>query len=410
MTLQYQTKTYDHFLPRRLSVDMKKDQAPKLAPKPAIFSNTRGTMFADLIRSVRYPAIDGLRWYAAFLVFLVHACDPIRQLIELLARLEQSTPSWLALRAVEILKDGHHGVDIFFIISGFLMARIIADRGPSFSYAAFIKSRFWRIYPAFLVTYLLCVVYFRWEYGWPFDRYSFFAGLLFLNAVKQLNVLQYNYVTWSLGYEFAFYFVIPFVLMLRRWPRQYVAAATLVAALLFMPDQINRMKGLFVGFLISAWSDDDLKRAAAAIPLWPTLIAYVAIVALKRAGTVPYLIFYHSFIALAGLMLVKVVWGDNFLNRAFRWAPLRMLGGISYSFYLIHAACVSFTLQHVMKVFSVHEMSALMAIATFTLASLSLSLAAAYLCWLLLERPYFVKGVTLRLVRAAHVSRTSSMM
>src|SRR5262249_11947084 len=94
----------------------------------------------SIIRDVRYPAIDGIRWYAAFIVFFVHASNPVAALLKTLPVIHHEEPSQFALRAFEIVSRGQFGVDVFFIISGFLMGRIIVSRGQSFSYSAFIRS------------------------------------------------------------------------------------------------------------------------------------------------------------------------------------------------------------------------------------------------------------------------------
>lgn len=346
----------------------------------------------SIIRDVRYPAIDGIRWYAAFIVFFVHASNPVAALLKTLPVIHHEEPPEFALRAFEIISRGQFGVDVFFIISGFLMGRIIASRGDSFSYSAFIRSRFVRIYPAFLVSYLICVAYFPQQYGWPLTAYNFFGGFLFLNALPALNVFGYNYVSWSLGYEFAFYLIIPIVFLFRRYPIKYVATGTLVLALLVIQSPVFRMQGLLIGFFISAWSDDELKRVAARIPLWPTLVIYGAIVVLYRSRALDLeLPFYEPFIVAASVLFVKVAFDDNFLNRFFSKAPLRILGTISYSFYLIHPFCISLTAAHILPVLGPDRMTTWIAVPTVLAISLIVSLACAAVLWYLCERPYFAK-------------------
>lgn len=347
----------------------------------------------SIIRDVRYPAIDGIRWYAAFLVFLVHASGPVIGLLKAIPVMHHEEPSQLALRAFQFVSRGQYGVDVFFIISGFLMGRIIASRGDRFSYPEFIRSRFVRIYPAFLVSYLICVAYFPQQYGWPLTSYSFFGNLLFLNALPTLKVFGYDYVSWSLGFEFAFYLIIPFVVLFRRFPIKYVAGAALLLSFVFIPDIVLRMKALFIGFFISAWSDDELKGIAARIPLWPVLLAYAAIILIYRTSYLEFgdRAFYYPYILLAAVMFVKVVFEDNFLNRFFSRTSMRVLGTISYSVYLIHPFCISVTSAYILPVLRPDRMTTWQAVPLSLGISLIVTLACAAVLWYLCERPYFAK-------------------
>lgn len=365
---------------------------------------------SGIIRDVRYPAIDGIRWYAAAIVFLVHAGDAATGLLKEIPRIQHTDPSELSIQISEFIHRGQHGVDVFFLISGFLMGRIIAARGDRFSYPEFLRSRFVRIYPAFLASLLICIAYFPQQYGWRFTPYDFLGNLVFLNALPSLNVFGYNYVSWSLGFEFAFYLVIPLVVMFRRFPAKYVAGAALALALLFVGPPVLRMQGLFVGFFISAWSDDELKKIAARIPLWPVLMAYVAVVTLYRSEVLDFgRTFYWLFIAVAPMLFVKVVFDDNFLNRHFRSTPIRVLGTISYSFYLFHPVCISIAHAHILPMFSPHLLSPWTAVAVFLTASMVVTLVVSFLSWYLFERPYFAGRHHPKVVDQATDGRTRSM-
>lgn len=107
-------------------------------------------MNSSLVRNLSLPAIDGIRFYAAFAVFMEHV---IGGAVTQYFRVPDANVGYhagsLFMRFVAYLADGNHGVDLFFLISGFLMARIVLAEGRSFSYVGFIASRVKRIYPAF---------------------------------------------------------------------------------------------------------------------------------------------------------------------------------------------------------------------------------------------------------------------
>jgi len=227
------------------------------------------------------------------------------------------------------------------------------------------------------------------SFGLPVDAYNVIAGLFFLNAIDQLKIIPYNYVSWSLGYEFAFYLIIPFTLILRRLPRPYVAALLLALVFVFLPADFIRMDGLFIGFLISSWTDRQLKRAAGFIPLWPTLVAYSTIILLKRAGFVSFLECYHAFIVASALLFVKIVFEENFMSKFFQLSALRAFGVISYSFYLFHVASLSFVEKNIMPLLLDYLNTPALVVGVGFLTSFAFASGCAVLSYWLIERRYF---------------------
>ncbi len=155
------------------------------------------------------PDIDGLRAVAVLSVVAFHAF-----------------PAWM--------KGGYIGVDIFFVISGFLISTIIfedLDR-KTFSFSGFYSRRIRRIFPA-----LLLVLVASYAFGWfalLADEYKqlgkhiaagagFISNLVlwseagyFDNSAETKPLLH----LWSLGIEEQFYIVWPFVLWL-AWKRKF---------------------------------------------------------------------------------------------------------------------------------------------------------------------------------------------
>jgi peptidoglycan/LPS O-acetylase OafA/YrhL len=160
--------------------------------------------------SGRFEAMEGLRAYAALLVFMVHYLDAYgNQVLHVdfnTFRFGQSEDA--GINVLYYLFASHYGVDIFFLLSGFLIAKIVARSG--FNYRSFLWHRVRRIYPAFFIslliwTYLRVVV----QDAYAFDPAQFIGNMLFLNALPELGVKAYAVMTWSLFYEFAFYLSFP---------------------------------------------------------------------------------------------------------------------------------------------------------------------------------------------------------
>lgn len=148
------------------------------------------------------PEIDGFRALAVGVVVLFHAWFPG-------------------------FSHGFVGVDIFVVISGFLITSIIAreQAGAGFSYGDFVLSRVRRILPALVVVMLACLP-FAWGLMLP-DPLENFGQSLIATTFSANNILLWlttgywdlgsDYKpllhTWSLGVEEQFYIFYPFLLL-----------------------------------------------------------------------------------------------------------------------------------------------------------------------------------------------------
>ncbi|MDR2869302.1 MAG: acyltransferase, partial [Deferribacteraceae bacterium] len=167
----------------------------KVLIKPPHSANTMGDY---------RPDIEGLRALAVLSVVLFHA-------------------------GFASFQAGFIGVDIFFVISGFLITSgiykdIKADR---FSVFSFFNRRFWRIQPLLLVLMLATAIF--WSlWATPADLASFTHSLKSLSLFisnQYFASLDFGYFaddtsimpllhTWSLSIEWQWYFLLPFLLLL----------------------------------------------------------------------------------------------------------------------------------------------------------------------------------------------------
>lgn len=343
----------------------------------------------SIIRPVSYPAVDGLRFYAALAVFIEHtfssaAVNYFRIPGEALTY--KSDSSWM--RTLFYFLDGNHGVDIFFIISGFLMARIVLTRPEAFSYGTFLWNRVKRIYPAFVVALIVAMLGDVLIFDWPWKPIEFLKNLAFLNAIHNLPVLAYNNVTWSLGYEFAFYLVIPALLLLRMGGRGLGAALLLLGlAYLLIPDYYLRTLGLFVGAVVGAASPHALSTIARRTPLPIVLGLFVGCGLLKATYFTTYHQYYYSFLVVAALLFIKVTFDDrNLLSRFLATRPLRVLGTLSYSIYLYHSIIGSVVLYKLTP-----WPASWSGLAWYSLATIVLTLLISYLSYTQVEQRYFLR-------------------
>ncbi len=155
------------------------------------------------------PEIDGLRAIAVLAVIFYH--------------------SQVSILGHQPFKGGFIGVDIFFVISGYLITSIILIeliRTDSFSFKYFYERRIRRLLPA-LITVMLFTLPFAWIYLFPINFVDFSKSILFSLGFSsnlyfhfsgqeygaQSGLLKPFLHTWSLSVEEQFYILFPIILM-----------------------------------------------------------------------------------------------------------------------------------------------------------------------------------------------------
>ena len=253
---------------------------------------------------------------------------------------------------------GFLGVDVFFVISGYLMAAIIAggiDAGR-FSLVAFYLRRARRLLPAAYVTFAVCAaiapaLLASLEYE-DFRRQLIGALTFTSNIVlwrqsgyfAQAAELKPLLHTWSLSVEEQFYFFLPAFLMLcprRFWLLAlalaaavsfiacgYVGATSPSAAFYLLPTRAWEMLLGSIGALLT----DIRMRALASRLFWPAVVALPAVVLFPFASSRPG---YDALIACVATLLL-ILARDDRASRGPLVAALARLGDLSYPLYLVH--------------------------------------------------------------------------
>jgi len=137
------------------------------------------------------PIIELFRGLAAFMVMIYHYA--------------------IYIGYVEYFHFLGTGVDLFFVISGFVFARQIYEGTDKFS--VFFIRRFFRIYPLYLFSLLVAL----WliektnDYGWIFIKHLFFLG----TTKNFYEAMFFNEVYWTLPIEMEFYLLVPLLAFFR---------------------------------------------------------------------------------------------------------------------------------------------------------------------------------------------------
>ena len=237
----------------------------------------------------RLAALEGLRGYAALLVFFVHAFGL------LLTRLYGTDPERLSIwddtNAVRVvfmlLFRSTYGVDLFFVLSGLLMADMAIRRWPG--PATFLRRRWLRIYPAYAASALVVAGVSALWFSPHYSATQAWANAFLLQGFCVLGIAAVNPVSWSLSFEAAFYLVVPLLALAwsGRSPPLRPAAIGLAAAMILLvtlpalaaaPGAIYfAYFALFVpGIALGILGDRERERLAAAVPLSWALAAWAA--------------------------------------------------------------------------------------------------------------------------------------
>lgn len=302
--------------------------------------------------AVKYrPDIDGLRAVAVMAVVLHHLSS-------------------------RFFPGGYVGVDVFFVISGYLITKIISREmaDGTFTFARFYERRIRRIFPA-LFAVLIAVLIAGYFILLPSDYLATFRGALgtvlfsanivfwrdlmegYFAADAKLNPLLHM---WSLGVEEQFYLIFPLLLLLcskylkgRLLPVLLLASAiSLLAAQFLLSD-----KSVAVFFLLPFRAWELLAGAILAVVAVPQLGARWPREALAFAGLMAILVPVFAYDAgtafpamtavppvLGAAILIYVgTGGSTGVTRLLQLRPVVYLGLISYSLYLWHWPLIVFT-------------------------------------------------------------------
>lgn len=290
--------------------------------------------------------MEGLRGFAVFLVFLVHYCTLIGDWI--------SPHSVIAYWSGAIHTVGNVGVDLFFVLSGYLIYGSLIFRKKPF--IGFMRKRIARIYPAFcivFVIYLFLSVVFSAESKIPAENYAAAVYLLqnFLLLPGLFPIDPLITVAWSLSYEVFYYLLIPAVIVLsglRQRSGQWRTAFFLAVGMAFGVYCAMRggpvrlmmfIAGIIVHEVLHGHRPIALSSRYAVLALVSGMLSMLLPVGGSSGEALKILILAISFFLVCYSCFRHP---DQGLARTFSWTPLRWLGNMSYSYYLLHGLALKF--------------------------------------------------------------------
>jgi len=334
----------------------------------------------------RIPQLDGVRG-VAILVVMVHnlgafSAKPLSYL---------TTYGWM-------------GVDLFFVLSGFLITGILLGTKDSEHYFRnfYVRRclRIWPLYYAVLLSIFIVIPLVRHQFAVEIfqrasPRWSYFIFLQNFLVASPLGAFGPLGVTWSLAVEELFYLVWPLFVRFLSF-RQLEATA--LGVVIFSPllrlllswhgvliysNPFCRLDGLMLGALLALFEKKTVQQAIWTKYAWFVLVAAVLLTIGSERLSTRWLTFSMVVIASTAFVYLALhsreMWLQYFLTTRF----LTFTGVISYGLYLLHKfpddflKAIHFHLHPAVAFFPVVACAYLMAI----------------LSWNLLEKPFLtLKG------------------
>lgn len=324
--------------------------------------------------SHRTAYIDGLRAVAVLAVVASHAAI-------------NKNSGW---------RLGAHGIDLFFVISGFCLAyptlRHLYERGQSqFDVALFAAHRITRILPPYYIAIalLLGVVWlFRVtqhqlpppEYLSPATGSDILHQMLFFDGQVQFTTQTF----WTLAVEFRWYLFFPIALLLWvRSPRAFVALIVL-AVISAATRLANLDLTILPAFLLGIIAADIRVRFARIAPF--ALLAFIPLLSWAVWLQPPYIPgtnFFHPAWQLSAFALV-VAGALPVVRAALSFRPFALIGTASYSVYLVHLPAIGIAEEFGCP----------------PLLSAGIGVAAGVAFWYVAERPLLSSAIRGRMVVA----------
>lgn len=310
------------------------------------------------------------------------------------------------------LPGGFLGVDVFFVISGYLICKLLLaeyDQTGRISIARFYERRIRRIFPAMFVVCALCVPF---ALMWMFESElkSFFDSALaalffvaniffyqetgyFAAAAEQKPFLHF----WSLAVEEQYYLVFPvFLAFAHRWTGRRgflgICVAALIVSGVLMAWGSTHMRSaafyltpfrvweLLAGVLVATVRPVHLAGLARSFREAGGLIAAALILGamvlydpLSAESAFPYML-----AVVAGSAMLMAVGHGTWVGRSLAWPPVVWIGLISYSTYLYHQPLFTFARLRSPEGLTL-ELACVLAVLSFGLGWLS---------WRFVEQPF----------------------
>jgi peptidoglycan/LPS O-acetylase OafA/YrhL len=356
------------------------------------------------------PEIDGLRFLAISSVLLFHASYALLRAY-----------SWNlgpAERAVSnLFARGALGVELFFVISGFILAvpfaRHFVEGGKPVDLGQYYLRRVTRLEPPYILTLILfyAAAWMSRDAAMQGRLLStFLVRLFYLHGLVYRDAPALNGVTWSLEIEVQFYLIVPALAQIFRlgapWRRTILFLGVLLVP--FVPREgillfsvVSQLALFLAGFL---FADIYLEARRKGISAnrgcdWAALGVFIFVLAfpflMQVAGRVhPFqgsddvdvaMSLLRHMLPVIILIFLLLMFRGVWLRRFFSLKPVYLIGGMCYSIYLLHYPFISTVSRLLAKLWPGMQYFPALALAVVFLLPVVVGIAAIFFAYI--ERP-----------------------
>lgn len=339
-------------------------------------------------RGLHIPSLDGLRCVAILPVFLSHA---------------------MMAAGVPRVIPGNFGVTLFFFLSGYLITtlmRVEIERTGTVDIPRFYLRRALRIFPTCYLVLAAAALY-GWYAGrvdpwYLLGQFVHLTNYQIIAAGWQAPIAPNTDVYWSLAVEEHFYLAFPalFLLLWRAGSRTRLVASLLgLCALVFLwrcylifvagasVDRTylgtdTRVDSILFGCVLALWGNPALDATRIAESTWKWRLLPAAVVCILLTFAIDDRAFRETFgyslqgVCLFAVFVTAVRYPDWGPMRLLNTAPVRWIGLLSFSIYLVHPSMLVLAEALVGRSFL-----------ALTVVAAALTLVCAALLYYAVERP-----------------------
>jgi exopolysaccharide production protein ExoZ len=237
---------------------------------------------------------------------------------------------------------GSRGVDIFFVISGFVMAHSTqdyrADANRRFQAARFLAKRFIRVVPLYWLALLWTSKHQLFAGQWGWDTLQDLLFIPHFHRTYQDAIFPLLIPGWTINYEMFFYALFALSMLVGKYRYALVAGVLVALASLGTLPWRSAIGIFYTSNVVLEFLFGIVVYAA--VVRWPAPMRrpWLVLVTVVAAG----LLAIENRDAVRGFadgpFAALIVWSTVLWSQGLRSAPLRRLGDASYSIYLFHLA------------------------------------------------------------------------
>jgi peptidoglycan/LPS O-acetylase OafA/YrhL len=347
------------------------------------------------------PEIDGLRFLAVFSVVVImhipHYLDEMFYNNQILGN-----GYWN-----NFITAGGHGVDLFFVISGFILSLPFAkwrlNSGKKVSLKNYYLRRLTRLEPPYIIVLIILFI----GHVWVLHQYSFnellphfFASAAYLHSIIYHSFSWVLPVAWSLEVEVQFYFLAPLFFLIFLIPSAILRRIIYLIVIVFssyywfdywgIGNVFVFLRVFFIGILLT-----DLHCTKTILIKNSSLAFFIGLLSLAGFFFIPSIYYEEGIVHYGVGYLVKMVCmfflfhtilTNNGMKKIFSVEFITIIGGMCYSIYLLHFAIISTAGTFLLKVG--FPMTNRFYFPLYALLFISLVLVLSAVYFVLVEKPF----------------------